>query len=279
MTRAWILVALALGCGGQVEGGGRRIVSIGGAITETLFALGVGDDVVAVDRTSIYPAAAGALPKVGLPGQISVEGVAAQRPTLVIADGGAAPAAVSELAAVGLEVAALAEQPSTPEGAVARLRELGALVGRPAEAEALARELLAEVAATRAAIAGAPRPRAMFVYARGHRTLLVAGEGTPAEAMMRLAGADNAAVGFRDMKPMSAETVLAARPEVIVIPTRGLESLGGVDGLLALPGIADTPAGRARRVVAVDDLALLGFGPRLGEGLAALARGLHPEPR
>jgi iron complex transport system substrate-binding protein len=279
-SRARVVALLALpllACGNPAATKNEpRLVAIGAAVTETLFALGVGKDVVAVDRTSIFPMEAAALPKVGLPGQLSVEGIAAQRPTLIIAD--APPAALALLESAGLAVARLAEAPSTVEGAAARIEAIGALVDRAAAAKTLVASLRADVAAVEAIVAKqTTRPRALFVYARGPRTLLIAGSDTPAEAVLRMAGADNAVTGFSGMKPLSAEVVLAARPEVIVIPTRGLDSLGGEDGLLAIPGIAETPAAKNRKVIAVDDGALLAFGPRLPEGLRALAHGLHPD--
>lgn len=258
-----------------------RIVAVGASVTETLFALGVGAEVVAVDRTSVYPEAARALPRVGLPGQLSVEGVAAVRPTLVLAEAaghGAAPGtadqALARLESLGVAVTRLGEAPRTVEQAAARIEAIGAAVGRGDEALALAATMRREVEAALAKRRpGAPR--VLFVYARGHRTLLVSGTGTPAHELLTLAGAENAVTAFADFRPMSAETVIAARPELIVIPERGLESLGGLDGLLALPGLMDTPAGRARRVVAIDDLELLSFGPRLGRGLDKLVSALH----
>lgn len=259
-----------------------RIVSIGASVTETLFALGLGDKVVAVDRTSVYPEATAALPGVGLPGQLSVEGVAAQRPTLIIADGsghgvpGGADAALSQLEGLGIRVARLGPAPKTLEEAIQRLVEIGQAVNRVDEARSLARRVKEKVDEALAKVPTGPRPRALFVYARGHRTLLVSGTDTPAHALLSMAGADNAVTSFSDFKPMSAETVIASAPDVIVIPSRGLSSLGGIDGLLALPGLSDTPAGRAKRVIAIDDLELLTFGPRLGQGLDKLVTALHP---
>jgi iron complex transport system substrate-binding protein len=130
-----------------------------------------------------------------------------------------------------------------------------------------ARALRAEAATT---------PRVLFVYARGAGTMMVAGTETPAEAMIALAGAANAAEGFAGFKPMTAEAVVAAQPDVILMPERGLESLGGADGLLEQPGVALTPAGKNRRIVTMDDLLLLGFGPRLGEAVQTLTTKLHP---
>ena len=96
--------------------------------------------------------------------------------------------------------------------------------------------------------------------------------------MIRLAGGTNAASGFDGYKPLTAEAAVAAAPQVILVTTSGLESVGGTDGLLDLPGLALTPAGKARRVVAMDDLYLLGFGPRVADAVAALAVKLRDQP-
>jgi iron complex transport system substrate-binding protein len=108
--------------------------------------------------------------------------------------------------------------------------------------------------------------------------LFVFGRKTPVDTMLRLAGAENAVTAFEESKPLTSEAVVQAAPDVILIPARGLGSVGGVDGLLKVPGIAETPAARSRRIVTVDDLMLLGFGPRTGKAVLELAEKLHPEP-
>jgi len=258
--------------------GERRLVVVSGALTEIVFALGVGADIVGVDRTSLWPDAAAALPKVGMPGSLSVEGVLALRPTLVLVDPRTPQLARDQLAAAGVKVVPIGDEATVP-AAKARTRELGALLGREAEAEAIVATLARELAEAQAIVATATaRPRALFIYARGHRTLLAGGRESPADAILGLAGADNVMTEVKGFQPVSAEAIVDAAPDVIVIPTKGLESLGGVDGLLQVPGLAATPAGRARRIVAVDDLELLGFGPRLGRGVTHLARALHATP-
>jgi iron complex transport system substrate-binding protein len=116
----------------------------------------------------------------------------------------------------------------------------------------------------------------LFVYARGAGTLQVAGQETGAGTMIALAGGINAAQGFTGYRPLTAEAVVAAQPDVVLLTDRGLESIGGIDAVLAQPGVALTSAGTARRVVSLDDGMLLGFGPRTGDGVVALARLLAP---
>jgi iron complex transport system substrate-binding protein len=132
-----------------------------------------------------------------------------------------------------------------------------------------------ELARVTAAIPGGRRPRVLFLYARGPRLLLVFGRESAGDEMLRLAGAENAVRGITGAKPLTPEAVVGAEPDVILVPARGLASIGGVDGVLALPGLAQTPAGRARRVVPIDDALILGFGPRLPEAVETLARAVR----
>jgi iron complex transport system substrate-binding protein len=97
--------------------------------------------------------------------------------------------------------------------------------------------------------------------------------------MIALGGGVNAVAGYEGYKPLTPEALAAANADVILMTTRGLESLGGKPGLLAQPGVALTPAGKAGNIVALDDELLLGFGPRLGQGVLALAVALHTEAR
>jgi iron complex transport system substrate-binding protein len=107
---------------------------------------------------------------------------------------------------------------------------------------------------------------------------MMGGKGSGADAMIAAAGGRDVGVeaGIDGFKPFSAEALIAERPDVLLLLTAGLQSVGGVDGLLRLPGVAQTPAGQARRIVHFDDLLLLGLGPRTGKALRLLIRGLHP---
>ena len=253
---------------------GQRIVSIGGAVTETVFALGAGDRVVAVDTSSVYPASTEKLPKVGYQRALSAEGILAFAPDLVLVSDEAGPAStIEQLRAAGVRVEKLSGA-QTIDSAVARITAVGAAIDRPAAT--LATKVRDEATAARARVP-ATRPKFVLIYARGAGTLMVSGTGTQGAAMLELAGGKNAVTGFDGWKTLSAESLIAAAPDVLVMPARGLGSLGGEAGLLALPGVADTPAGRARRFVPFDDLLLLGFGPRLGPAIADLAAALRTE--
>lgn len=252
----------------------RRIVTVGGPVTETVYALGLGDRVVGTDASSLYPEEILSLPRLDYFRAISAEGVLSLSPTLVLAvEGTGPPGVLEQIRAAGVPVIVTPEV-ETVEGAERRLLALGRLLGLQDEAVGLASAMRDELAAAGALRPG-PAPRALFVYARGAGTLLVSGTGNPADAVLRLAGAENAVDAFEGYQPLTAEAVAGAAPDVIVLPTKSLESIGGLDGLFALPGLAQTPAAATRRVVTVDDALLLSFGPRLGEAVAELARGLN----
>lgn len=247
-----------------------RVVSVGGAVTEMVYALGAGATLVGADSTSLHPEAANRLPRVGYMRQLSAEGVLSLRPDLVLATAEAGPpATLAQLRASGVSLERLPVRHS-----VTAVREnllaVAEALGRRAEGEALVRRFDADWSAVRERVARYPtQPRVLFVMAHGGAPL-AGGRDTAADAMIGLAGAVNAAAALDGYKPLTAEAVLAAAPDVILVTTQGLEN-GGIDGLLARPGIALTTAGRQRRVAAMDAVLLLGFGPRLPQAVEQLA--------
>jgi len=251
-----------------------RIVSVGGAVTETVFALGAQGQLAGVDTTSLFPVDATKLPQVGYARTLSAEGVLALKPQLLLASGEAGPPLVlAQLRSAGVRVEVLDDQHRF-DGVLARTQRIGALCGREREAAQLVARLQQDWAARPKPPAGAP-PRVLFVLAHAAGQLRVAGEGTSADAMLTLAGARNALAGVQGYKPLTAEAALQAAPDVVLCTTQGLDAQGGADGLLKAPGLALTPAGRARRVASMEALLLLGFGPRLPQAVAELTDRLH----
>ena len=184
---------------------------------------------------------------------------------------------VEQLERAGVAVVLVPATPSV-EGAKAKIRTVAQAVGRVEQGEALVRALerdLLLLKAFQAQHAPKGRLKALFLYLRSPGTTYVCGEGSTPVGVMALAGLDNAAQGIRECKPMTAESVVAARPEVIVVFKKGLESVGGLEGLLKLPGVAQTPAGEKRKVVTMDDLYLGSFGPRAGRAALDLFRAAY----
>ncbi len=253
-----------------------RLVTLGAGTTEIVYALERGAAVVATDSTSYYPPEAGGKATLGFFRTIQAEGVLAQRPSAVLAsEGSGPPAALEQIKAAGVEIFEIPDVQS-PEQALVRIRRVAGLLGETERGEQLVSAIERELAEVKAKVAGRPRPRVLFIYARAGGVMRVAGVGTSAAELIELSGGALASE-HKGYQPLTAEAVVAAEPDVILLTTKGLGSMAGVDGVLAAPGVASTPAGRARRVLDMEDLLLLSFGPRLGEAARTLAALLHPE--
>jgi iron complex transport system substrate-binding protein len=259
-----------------------RVVSLGGSITEILYALGLENRIAAVDTTSLYPPRALAeKPNVGYLRQLSAEGVLSVNPSLIFAEADAGP----ETAVALLEKASVPflRVPSdmTAEGVAERVRFVGDVMGVPEESARLADRIVADFSALEAALGKIEtKVRALFVLSLADGRILAAGDETAASAILKLAGAENAVSGFVRYKPVNPEAVLDAAPDAIVVMERRSEGPGpgvAVADILANPTLAETPAGKARRVVAMDGLYLLGFGPRTAEAARDLAAALYPD--
>lgn len=268
-----------IGALAATSGAPQRIVSVGGAVTETVFALGFGDRVAAADTTSVYPAAAAALPKVGYLRQLSSEGVLAMRPDLVLLGAGAGPAAaVSQIKASSVPVREI-DAPMTPEGVGMLVRSTGAALGATERADDLADEIDRRFATLAASLPGEDAPSVLLVLSAGAGPLLGAGSDTAASALIGLAGGRLALPGLEGYRPISLEPVLAADPDWIVVPDHVVTALGGPEGLKRVDVVSATRAGREGRVIVADSLYLLGFGPRTPQAAADLATLLHPGAR
>ena len=259
----------------------RRVVAVGGAITEIVYALGGERELVGVDTTSLYPAAARALPRVGYARALSAEGVLSLAPGLLLATREAGPPAVmAQLRAAGVPVETV-DIAHRFDGVVDAVRRVATLTGRDEQGQALAGRLQQQWSAARRRVearrAGRPAPRVLFVLSHSLAQVRIAGRDTAADAVIALAGGSNAFGEVSGYKPLSPEAAIAAAPTHILTTDQGLQAAGGIEGLLKAPGLAATPAGRARRVLALDALLLLGFGPRLPQAVAQLADALFPD--
>jgi len=258
----------------------QRIVSLGGSITEIAVALGAEDRLIARDSTSTYPASVTALPDVGYLRALSAEGVLALGPDLVIAEADAGPVeAVAVLRAAGVAFVTMPDDP-TPEGVGAKIRAVAAALDLPAQGEALAAEVEASLA-TQAALAArvtAPR-RVLFILSAQGGRIMAGGAGSSAEGIIRLAGGVNAATGFAGFKQMTDEAVLAAAPDVILMMDRdGNHSVQDAE-LFALPSLATSPAAKSGKVIRMNGLKLLGFGPRTAQAAHLLHAALYGPER
>lgn len=248
-----------------------RIVSLSGTVSEIICTLGRQGQLVGVDVTSTYPAALEKLPKVGHSRNISAEGVLALTPTLVIGTTESLkPEVAAQLKSAGVTVQ-LFKQDYSVAGTKQLIKDVAAAFGASAQVPAVLKKLDTDLAQAKKP---AKAPKVLFIYARGTGTMMVAGTGTQAEKVIQLAGGQNAVTDFADFKPLTAEALVAANPDVLLLFDSGLASLGGVAGLQKIPGIAQTNAGKNGRVVEMDGQLLTGFGPRLGLAVTELGQKL-----
>jgi iron complex transport system substrate-binding protein len=255
-------------------GAAPRLVTVGPAVTETVFALGAGAQVVGVDDTSLSLEAAARTPKVGYQRALSAEAVLASGASQLLASEEAGPPGVLEqLKGSGVEVVVLSNAPSV-EAARQRIRTLAERLGRSARGAELLAELdrdLERASARAAALKEGKRPRILALYSRGGGVLMVAGAETASDVLIRLAGGVNAVSRFNGHKPLTAEAVVEAAPDIILLPATSEKALGGAQGLGRVPGLSQV---KGWRLVAVDDVHFMSVGPSLGRAVTRLQDGL-----
>lgn len=254
-----------------------RLVSVSGATTEIVYALGAEKQLVGTDTTSLFPAAALQTAKVGYMRALSAEGLLSLRPDAVIGTTEAGPSVVmDQVRSAGVSVELIHADHTWGE-VQRKVSAVGRATARTAEAGVLLARLNAEWAATLATVAKQTgrKPKAIFVLSHTNSPQ-VSGDKTAAHAMLTFAGLENALAGpgvaasFSGYRAMTAESLVAAAPDVIVTTTQGIEASGGIDKFWSRPGLALTPAYQRRALVALDALYLIGFGPRLPQAVADL---------
>ena len=249
-----------------------RLISIGGALTEIIYLLKADTELVGVDTTSIYPTAATRLPNVGYARSLSAEGILALRPTQLIATEDAGPPIVlRQIVDAGIPLSILPSSHQLKD-VIDRVRTIGELVHKTDTAKALASRLVLEWNNTQQRVANSKikNTRVLFILSQNPSQLMVGGEKTSADAMIAYAGARNAISGVSGFKPLTPEAVIAANPDVIVLTDQGMKAIGGISGVLRLPGIKQTRAGKEQKVVSLEAMYLLGFGPRMPLAVAEL---------
>lgn len=252
---------------------GNRVISLGGAVTEIIYALNEEKRLVGVDVTSTYPTDAFQLPKVGYYRAVSAEGLMSLGPDLIIADPDAGPPEVlDQLATIGICIKKVGSGGS-PQAIYDRVTQIADALNVNEKGNDLNTELKSQfdqAAKNLSEISDAP-PRVLFLLSAQDGTPVAAGEGTDADAIIKLAGGENAVSGFKGYKPLSSEVAASSGAEYILMMSHVLESSGGKDKILALPQIRMTPAGENQKLIAMDGLLLLGFGPRTPDAIKQLS--------
>jgi len=282
LALAILLAGAAMPAAAESHPEARRVLSIGGSLTEIVYALGEEGRLVGRDTTSNWPPEANSLPDIGYMRALSPEGVLSVAPDLILAEEGAGPPeAVAVLKSAGLPYVNVAEDYDA-EGVLKKVDAVAETLGVPDKGKALHDRLAADLAsvAERARAVGEPK-RVLFVLSLQGGRVMAGGDGTAADGIIRLAGAQNALEGVKGYKPLTDEAIVKAAPDVILMMQRGdaeadADANGGSnhaaakETALALPALAQTPAGRDGALVIMDGLKLLGFGPRTGEAALEL---------
>ena len=255
-----------------------RILSIGGDVTEILYALKADGKIIAVDATSQFPGEAlKDKPNVGYLRALSAEGVLATNPTLILASKDAGPPPV--VAALKASSIPYVEIPDddTPEGVAAKIRFVAAEVGAQEAGETLAKDVERDFALLAEQRAKITKPvRALFVLSVQNGRATVGGANTSADAILKLAGAENVAGSTPGYKPLADEAAVELAPEAIVTMLHGRAGMpsNGIESVKAFEG---SPAVQNKRVIDMDGLYLLGFGPRCARAARELMSDLYPE--
>ncbi|MFJ1938784.1 MULTISPECIES: hemin ABC transporter substrate-binding protein [unclassified Kitasatospora] len=257
-----------------------RIIPLNGSLSELVFSLGLGPKVVARDVSTTFQQAA-ALPVITQAHDVSAEGVLSLHPTVVLADRSTGPAeAIAQIRAAGVPLLVLDDAKRLADVGP-RIDTVAAALGVPDAGRQLKERTEQRIDEARAAAPAAARhPKVAFLYLRGSASVyLLGGPASGAGSLIEAVGGQDAgtAAGLTgDFTPLTSEALVKAAPDAILVMSKGLDSVGGVDGLLKLPGVAQTPAGLDRRIVSIEDGQLLSYGPRTPQVLREIAAQLYP---
>lgn len=252
-----------------------RVVALANGSAEIIDSLGLMKTLIGRDIASTEPSLK-SVPVVTSGHQVVAEKIIALSPDLVIVDSSVGPSqALEALKRSGIKVESI-EEVWDVRGISAKVLAVAALLGVSASGEQLASEIDNSIRTASEKVTNAPR--VLFLYLRGGNSIyFVGGTGSGADSLLTSIGAIDvgATPGSKPFSPLTAEAIIGLKPEVILVMSKGLASVGGASGLLQLPGVAQTPAGKESRIVSVDDSLLLSFGARTPSLLNKLAAALN----
>ncbi|GAB5038098.1 heme/hemin ABC transporter substrate-binding protein [Bartonella henselae] len=239
-----------------------RIVSIGGSLTEIVYALGAQDQLVARDSTSVYPQEALKLPVLGYMRALSPEGVLSLAPEGILLVEGSGPASTIDiLKKTSIPIVIIPENYSR-ESVIEKIRLVGKALHREMQAATLIEKINRDFVDNDALLAKVTKPkRVLFVLSVQNGRIMASGTGTAADGMIKLSGGINAITGYKGYKLLNSEALLKANPDVILLVKHG-ENSTNIDKILALPAIQATTAAKNQAIKQMDAMYLLGFGPR-----------------
>ncbi|MBC7305026.1 MAG: ABC transporter substrate-binding protein [Nocardia sp.] len=260
-----------------------RIIAVDryGTLAQTVWALGLGANLIGRSTSASFPAVAGVPNVAGGNGSLSVEAVLNLRPSVFLTDTtSAAPAVREQLRAAGVTVVYF-DPDRSMDGVVPQIQAVADALGVPAAGKALGARTRDEIATATAQVpVQDPQPKIAFLYLRSSAITMMAGRGSGADTLISAIGGVDAGTAAGVNEPfvsITSEAMIAAAPDVLLVMSDGLKSVGGVEGLQKIPGIAQTPAGRSQRVVDMSDAVILSFGPNTGRVVSALSDAVYGE--
>ena len=254
----------------------QRIITAGSSSTEIVCELGLCDNIVATDRTSVYPAKMQSLPSIGYRSSITAEGIISLKPDILIMEKGYVKDVILDQVKNAGQKVLVVENNHNVEDTKMRIRRIAETLERKKEGEILIQKLETKLNALGKRIAETDkRPTVLCVYARGAGNMQVAGNNT-GFMIIELAGTRNAVPEIDGYKPLNAEALINANPDYILFFESGLNSLGGINGVLKIPGVAQTTAGKKKQIISMDGVKLTNWGPRLAEAAQEIFELTHP---
>lgn len=255
-----------------------RIVSVGGSLTEIVYALGAENMLAGRDQTSIYPEAVKKLADVGYMRQLAPEGVLSVNPTGILLLEGSGPQDTLDVLKKASVPMIIVPETFTDESVVRKIEIVGKALGLEDKARTLAAEISSDIETAEKAAAGHnPRKRVLFVLSAPGGRLMASGTGTAADGMIKLAGGENVVSEYHGYKQLTDEAVEKTAPDMILIMDTGADGMTP-ESLMKNPVIAATPAGRDGNIVSMEASYLLGFGPRTGAAIRDLSAKLYGAP-
>ena len=259
----------------SIESVAQRIITAGSSSTEIVCRLGLCDSIVATDRTSLYPPQMQSLPSIGYRSSITAEGIISLNPEILILQKGYVSDVILEQVKNAGQKVLVVENNSNLEDTKLRITQIAQALDKVKEGKDLIAEMEKDLAQLKRKVeATSERPTVLCVYARGAGNMSVAGTGT-GFMLIELAGTKNAVPEIEGYKPLNAEALINANPDYLLFFESGLAGLGGIDGVIKIPGVAQTTAGKKRQIISIDGVKLTNWGPRLVEAANEIFEKTH----
>ncbi len=254
-----------------------RVVTLGSSLTEIVYALNAQKRLIAVDSTSNYPRETKELIQLPSARSASIEAVLSTKPSLVLTLDTALPETISALRKFNIPTVVISNKENL-ETTENKIRIVAQALSLETRGQDLIRSFKKDIALAKSLYSSIrTRPKVMFLYSGSNGRITVSGRETAADAIIKLAGGTNPFQSYTGYAPLSQEATLIANPDAILMTSLGYSSIGGTGGILGLPGLANTNAGRNKNVHGYEGNYLLGFGPRVGQAVLELMHTIHPE--